>query len=175
MPSTGETAAAATIGEQNDRKSTVPVATRQSRSEGNEQTMTIRLVLLGVFSLMFLVFGLGFIFWPEGFTPLFLGVPSPGGDLMIDMRATYGGISLAVGLFAGHCAMRREHLSLGLMLAFLISVGLLSGRGVGLIASDAAGLLMRNSLILEALLTILYGWLFFVPWRLRPAGARRAR
>jgi len=137
--------------------------------------MTVRLVFLGIFSLIFIVFGLGFIFWPEGFTPLFLGVPPPGGDLLIDMRATYGGISLAVGLFAGHCAMRREHLSLGLMLAFLVSVGLLSGRGMGLAASDAAGPLMRNSLILEALLTILYGWLFLVPWRWRPAEARRAR
>lgn len=124
--------------------------------------MTIRTVLLGLNALMFIAFGLGFIFDPVTATPMFLGVPAPSGDLLIDMRTTYGGLSLAVGIYMAYCTWRREYLYQGLLVAFLVMFTLLVGRAVAIVAAESASQAMYQSLILEVVLSILFGALFFI-------------
>ncbi|MFA5494705.1 MAG: DUF4345 family protein [Porticoccaceae bacterium] len=124
--------------------------------------MTIRAVLLGLNALMFIAFGLGFIVDPVTVTPMFLGLPAPSGDLLIDMRATYGGLSLAVGIYMAYCTWRREYLYQGLLVAFLVMLALLVGRGVAILAEHSASQAMYQSLILELVLSILFGALFFI-------------
>lgn len=136
--------------------------------------MTLRVLLLWLYALMFIVFGVGFYFLPDLFAPLFLGVPAPDGDLLIDMRATYGGLSTAVGLFVAYCAIYREYLYQGLLLAFLAAVGLLAGRCIGLAVGtgSSAGQSMFISLGVEIVLTLVFGWLAIV--RTPSAPARQA-
>lgn len=123
--------------------------------------MTTRVVLLGLNALMFIVFGMGFIFAPATVTPMFLGVPAPAGDLLVDMRATYGGLSLAVGLFMAYCLYRREHLYQGLLVSFLVYIALFAARAIAIVAEASVGQPMYQSLILEVVMMIVFGWLFF--------------
>ena len=130
--------------------------------------MTGRPILLGLNALMFIAFGVGFIFAPVAVTPLFLGVAAPAGDLLVDMRATYGGLSLAAGLFMAFCTLCRPHLYLGLMLALLISAALFVARGIAILAEPSVGQPMYQSLALELVMTVLFAALYFTG-RHRPA------
>lgn len=123
--------------------------------------MTTRVVLLGLNALMYIAFGLGFIFAPATVTPMFLGVAAPAGDLLVDMRATYGGLSLAIGLFMAYCLYRREHLYQGVLVSFLVYIALLAARGIAIAAEASVGQPMYQSLIFELVLAVLFGWLFF--------------
>jgi hypothetical protein len=117
--------------------------------------------LLAINALLFVIFGLAFVFVPDQASPMFLGVPAPGGDLLVDMRATYGGLSLAVGVAMGYCAYRSELLKPGLILALLVTLGLLTGRVVGIVDAGSVGPAMYQSLGFEVFLSSLFGWLFF--------------
>lgn len=108
---------------------------------------------------MFLVFGLGFTITPETFAQLFIGSSIANGDLIIDMRATYGGISLALGCFTAWCAVDRKRTEQGLTLAFLVSLGLALSRVIGIIANGDAGSLMYFSITIEVFLGGISGWL----------------
>lgn len=130
--------------------------------------MTARSVILGLNALMFIVFGLGFIFAPAAVTPMFLGVAAPDGDLLVDMRATYGGLSLAVGLYMAFCTLCRPHLYLGLMLSLLIYGALLVARGIAILAEASVGQAMYQSLVLELVMTILFAAIYLTGRR-RPA------
>ena len=123
--------------------------------------MTARVILLGLNALMFIVFGLGFMFDPATVTPMFLGVPAPAGDLLVDMRATYGGLSMALGLFMAYSIYRREHLYQGLLVSFLVAIALFASRAIAIAAEASVGQAMYQSVILELVMTILFGWLFF--------------
>lgn len=120
----------------------------------------IKALLLGLNALMFIGFGLGFILVPETVTPLFLGVPAPQGDLLVDMQATYGGLSLAAGLYMARCAIIRQFLVQGLLVAFLVAACVLVGRIAGVQGAIDPGPAMYQSLWLEVVLTILFGGLY---------------
>ena len=108
-------------------------------------------------AIIFFIYGLGFIFLPEAFsvyaTETFPAT-KPG---MIDMRATYGGISLGFALFLAMMSRDSQLLPIGTKAGMLISGGMEFGRTVGILQDGAPNTLMYIYLVLEILVVII-GW-----------------
>ncbi len=84
-------------------------------------------VVLGVTGLVWMVIGLWALADPRGLADLVdLRIESPLGRL--EIRAMYGGFSVALGLLHGVAASRRAWLAQGLVVTGFLTVGLLSGR-----------------------------------------------
>ncbi len=96
--------------------------------------MKLALIVTAISAVIFIGFGTAFLFAPAtmstwvGFT-----VNTPTG--MADVRATYGGCELGVGLFLAFCLVRRTWIDAALMLQVLTLAGFATGRVLG-IASD---------------------------------------
>lgn len=107
-------------------------------------------VVLWICAAVFLVTGLAFSLMPRD---LFgdVGLEVPNGSALTELRAMYGGLELAVGLFLAVCARRGgEALELGLLLSFLTLLGLASFRGVGMVLETPQLAVMSTLLILES-------------------------
>ena len=89
-------------------------------------------VVLWVCAVVFLAIGVVFTVMPqEMFGPLGLQVPD--GAPVTELRAVYGGLELAIGVFLVLCARRGgDALELGLALGFLLFSGLAAFRGIGM-------------------------------------------
>lgn len=117
--------------------------------------MSFPKVLLWVSCGLFVAFGLGFILVPD-FISMFVTGSAPGtSSAMIDMRATYGGMALGIGLFFGLCAYRPGSVRLGLIASLLVMVSIAGGRLFGMIADGSPNLFMWVLLASELLFTIL--------------------
>ena len=65
-------------------------------------------VLLWINAAFFLVFGALFLVAPGVFAELLTGATPATTNALIDIRATYGGMALGIGLFFAFCA--RQHI-----------------------------------------------------------------
>jgi O-antigen ligase len=118
--------------------------------------MKFKLTLLWLNIVMFTVFGLYFILAPASAAQSFIGAVPADTNLMIDMRATYGGLSLAVGLFLADCLLRQKAVQAGLLLSLLIFVCLTVARAAGVMTAPSPSGMMYQSLTLEVVMTILF-------------------
>jgi hypothetical protein len=105
-------------------------------------------LVLWICALVFLGIGLVFTVMPqEMFAPLGLTVPD--GAPLTELRAVYGGLELAVGLFLVLCARRGGvALELGLVLSFLLLSALAAFRGIGM-GIDGPQVPMMSALLLS--------------------------
>lgn len=100
-------------------------------------------------AVVFALYGLVFIFVPELMASFVTdGSPSTASGV-IDMRATYGGMSLAVGLLLFHFAGRTELVAVGLLLVVVTMLCMAVGRVVGIVLDGSANTLMFVYLALE--------------------------
>jgi hypothetical protein len=108
-------------------------------------------LVLWICALVFLGIGLVFTVMPqEMFAPLGLTVPD--GAPLTELRAVYGGLELAVGLFLVLCARRGGvALELGLVLSFLLLSALAAFRGIGMGIDDPQVPMMSVLLLSEAI------------------------
>jgi hypothetical protein len=106
--------------------------------------------VLWVCALVFLGIGTLFTVTPQDmFAPIGLVVPD--GAPLTELRALYGGLEIAIGLFLLLCARRGGvALELGLMLSFLLLSALAVYRGVGMGIDEPQVPLMSTLLILES-------------------------
>ena len=121
-------------------------------------------VVLWVCAVAFLAIGLVFTVMPqEMFRPL--GLEVPGGAPLTELRAVYGGLELAVGVFLALCARRGEDAQeLGLVLGFLLFSGLAAFRGIGM-GIDAPQVPIMSALLLSetaGALFALSGWVILL-------------
>ncbi len=65
--------------------------------------------------MLFILFGAGFIAAPNALSLLLTGAAPGTPSAVTDMRATYGGTALGLGLFFGLCARNRVTLRAGLL------------------------------------------------------------
>jgi hypothetical protein len=87
-----------------------------------ENVMRGARIYLGLVGIITLLFGLGYLFGPAKMLEP-MGFPSLPGSAMTDIRATYGGTQLGVGLFMLYC-LAQERVRIGLVLSvMLVSVG----------------------------------------------------
>jgi hypothetical protein len=108
------------------------------------------LVVLWISALVFLVTGALFTVMPQDmFAPIGLTVPD--GSPLTELRAVYGGLEVAIGVFLALCARRAGvALELGLVLSFLLLGGLAAFRGIGMGVDGPQVGLMSGLLVLES-------------------------
>ena len=122
--------------------------------------MTYPTVVLWICAVVFLAIGVVFTVMPqELFGPLGLEVPR--GAPVTELRAVYGGLELAIGVFLVLCVRRGgDALELGLALSFLLFSALAAFRGIGM-EIDAPQVPMMSALLLSesaGALFALSGW-----------------
>ena len=87
------------------------------------------------------------------------GVPSTASAL-IDMRATYGGMSIAVGILLAMFAIRQETLRSGIVMQALLMTCMASTRVIGMVLDGEPNVLMFIYLLLELVtMAICLRWL----------------
>lgn len=111
--------------------------------------MTLPVALLWLNCLAFLGFGLGFAAMPGTLAEFLLGVAPSAPNALIDMRATYGGLSFGAGLFFGYCAVRPSLVRLGLVASLLVVASLGVGRALGIAIEGEANAFILGSLATE--------------------------
>ncbi len=93
--------------------------------------------ILRVNSVLFIVFGLCFIAAPGVFAAVLTGVEPAMPSALIDMRATYGGMGLGIGLLFWFFALQRETVYAGLVGVFLVLAATATARAIGFLADGS--------------------------------------
>lgn len=100
-------------------------------------------------SAIFFVYGLLFIFIPQEALQFVVQTKMGTNSGVIDIRATYGGMSVAVGLFLYVLAKEVNTLRLGLLSVFILMAGMALGRIVGMLLDGKPNGFMYLYLVLE--------------------------
>lgn len=104
--------------------------------------------LIFISGVLFIGFGAGFVFAPHFFFNSFTGGLLTTTSSAIDMRATYGGLGLGVGIWFLLCA--QQNLRLGLSGAIAVFSSIVFGRIVGFGLDGNANIVMYVFVVLEA-------------------------
>ena len=101
--------------------------------------------------LFFLAYGLAFALSPLGMLVLVTGDYPEATSGVIDVRATYGGLSVAVGITMIAMGWRRETLRHGLAFTALVLLSMAAGRILGIVLDGDANVIMYLFLVAELL------------------------
>lgn len=105
-------------------------------------------------ALIFVLVGAGFLLIPKQFAGV-LEISLPTAMARTDVRATYGGLELGLGIFLILCVVRREWIRPGLWAVALTVGGFAAGRLVGFVAEGKINNFMLFFLVLELAVTLL--------------------
>ncbi|MED5431144.1 MAG: DUF4345 family protein [Pseudomonadota bacterium] len=122
-------------------------------------------ILVRVVAVVFLAYGTVFLFWPETFLLRQLGEVPIMPSAMIDVRATYGGLSLGLAGLLFKLAAQPTTVRAGVWAVILALGGMAVGRCYGLIVDGSANGFMYLYLALEILAVAVS----FVVLALRPS------
>jgi hypothetical protein len=103
--------------------------------------MMLAKALLIFAAVVFVGIGLGFLAVPVQWASL-VEISLPTAMARTDLRATYGGFDLAIGVFLGLCAFRADWIRPGLAALGLAAAGFGGGRLLGILVEGTAGPLM---------------------------------
>ena len=92
--------------------------------------------LVSISAVVFLAYGAWFVISPGAAFTLITGGSATGGSALVDIRATYGGMSLGVGALLGTVVLNPQWLRAGLLGVLFIMVGMAGGRAIGLITAS---------------------------------------
>ena len=105
-------------------------------------------------ALIFVAVGAVFLAFPQQYGQL-LELSLPTAMARTDVRATYGGLELGLGVFLILCVVRREWTRAGLWALALATGGFAAGRIVGLAFERTISSVMAGFLALEIVVTLL--------------------
>ena len=111
--------------------------------------------MLWLNSALFIVFGVCFIAAPAFFATVITGAAPGTSSALIDMRATYGGMGLGVGLFFGFCARHPSTVQLGLFASLFVLATTAAARMVGFFGDGSPNVFMFLLLGTELLFVVL--------------------
>ena len=111
------------------------------------------LLLLG--SGVFALYGLLFSIAPVELARLVTGDAPSSPSALIDMRATYGGMSIAVGMILMLLALKEETIRIGVVSLLLVMVCMAATRIVGIAVDGDANIAMYFYLGLEIVAAVL--------------------
>jgi hypothetical protein len=111
--------------------------------------MNISKLVVNITAAIFTLYGLGFVFAPSQLSLLVTGAAPTTAAALTDMRATYGGMSIATGIVLFVLASKPQSIRLGLAAVLIVMLGMASGRGVGLIIDGSGNPIMYTYLALE--------------------------
>ena len=106
-------------------------------------------------ALFFLIYGLMFSLFPMQTLQMVTGVVLDSGSGLIDLRATYGGMSVAAGILLFSLGNKTETLRTGLLGVFLLMAGMAATRMLGMALDGPPNQIMVIYLILEIAAMIL--------------------
>jgi len=105
-------------------------------------------------ALIFIIYGLFYIFVPAEISFYVTeSIPTTVSGL-IDMRATYGGMAVAVGLVLGYLSLKNETLPTAILILLVYMLAMAAGRVLGLVVDGAANNKMYYYLISEIIIDI---------------------
>ena len=110
--------------------------------------MTVAKLLVYVVSAFFVLYGLAFAAKPFEMFLLVADSELASSSGLVDLRATYGGMAVAVGFAIAYLA-RRDRLDEALVVSAAILFGMAMARGIGLLAEGPTNWLMYLYLALE--------------------------
>ncbi len=99
--------------------------------------------------LFFLLYGAAFTLLPEQLSLLVTDASPGSSSAMIDVRATYGGMSVAVGIILFVLGSKAELISVGLLSTALILLAMATGRLLGMLIDGSPNTIMYIYLIAE--------------------------
>ncbi len=105
--------------------------------------------LVWITGLFFVVYGIAFTLLPVEMAKLVVGGSPDTASGIIDMRATYGGMSIAVGVVILMLGLRPGMLSTGLLIIAVVLLGLATGRIVGIVMDGNPNTVMYAYLVAE--------------------------
>lgn len=106
-------------------------------------------ILLRLVAAVFFAFGIAFMALPATLFPLTTETSLPSGPATIDVRATYGGLSLAVGILLSLLVGKPALIRLGLLAVAVLLLCMASGRLLGIFLDGDANVTMYLYLVLE--------------------------
>lgn len=111
-------------------------------------------LLLWINAILFILFGMGFILAPSPLAQWITGSTPSTTSGMIDLRATYGGLALGMGIFWALCASNGSERN-GLLSAILVLSAVAIGRITGILLDGNPNLFMLILLAAEIISVIL--------------------
>jgi hypothetical protein len=115
--------------------------------------MSLARTYLRILGAMTLLFGLIYLFFPQSMTdPTGFGALGP--SATTDVRATYGGLQIGLGLFLLWAAAQEARVRLALVLQVLTIGAVASSRALGIVLDGEASGVLVGALAFEILLTI---------------------
>ena len=120
--------------------------------------MKLQQLLLGLNSLFFAVYGLGFALFPEALSTFVTDTTPMSTSGLIDMRATYGGMSIAIGVIFWLLAKETATARLGIIALIIVMAGMASGRLVGILFDGNPNGIMYLYLAAEIVVISLSSW-----------------
>ena len=120
--------------------------------------MNFKTTLIWINALVFIAYGLGFVFFPETLGLLVTGSAPSTSSGVIDMRATYGGMTVGLGVLFGLSARDPRTVRLGVWGIIVVMIGMASGRLFGMIQDGTPNSIMYIYLALEIVMVILASW-----------------
>lgn len=111
--------------------------------------MNINVLLINITAAIFALYGLGFVFAPTQLALLITDAAPATATALTDMRATYGGMSVAIGIVLFVLSSKVETIRLGLIAVLLLMLGMAGGRLVGLMIDGAQNQIMYIYLAFE--------------------------
>jgi hypothetical protein len=106
----------------------------------------------------FVVYGLAFVVAPEALGHAITGSAPGTPSAVIDMRATYGGMTVAVGLTLAWLGRSNSTRSVALYIIALVMLCMASSRLLGLIYDGSANAIMYAYLAVEIVVLALALW-----------------
>ena len=103
----------------------------------------------------FALFGVAFVFFPAPLLLETVGEVPVSSSALIDLRATYGGISIAVAIMLFMLAASPQTLKMGVLASTVLMVSMASGRTVGILVDGNANGYMLLYLGLEVLAALI--------------------
>lgn len=111
--------------------------------------MKIEKILIWFTAAIFLAYGFLFALYPSSFSNIVTGSMPATTSGLIDMRATYGGMSIAVGLLMFLLGANERTIKLGLLSVFVVLLGMAITRVFGIIVDGSPNKLMYIYLLAE--------------------------
>jgi hypothetical protein len=116
-------------------------------------------LLVWAIGLFFILYGIAFIIAPTEMAVFVTGDSPKTPSGVIDLRATYGGMSISVGTILLIVISKVEHLRLALLLTAIVLLAMAAGRSVGMFQDGEPNVVMYLYLVAELIFSLTAFWL----------------
>jgi hypothetical protein len=118
----------------------------------------VQVAVVWINAAVFLLYGIGFVLFPESLSAFVTGNVPGGSSALIDLRATYGGMSIGLGILLGLLALNPAWVRAGLLGVLVIMLGMASARLYGIAVDGTPNRIMLVYLAAEVAMVCVAFW-----------------